>query len=83
LVIAMPPIAEPTNAPAAHGAVVRAECHGVKPSPFCRNTLKIITIPPSEPMNTIENTIPARYDRCAKTDGSTSGVRPARCRRIW
>src|SRR6266851_391765 len=34
----MPPTAEPMNAPAAHGAVVTAECQGVKPSPFCRNT---------------------------------------------
>src|SRR5690242_1053751 len=79
----MPPMADPTNAPAAHGAVVTAECQGVKPRPFCRNTLKIITRPPSEPVNTTENTTPARYGRCRKTDGSTSGSRPARCRRTW
>ena len=82
LLIAMPPAAEPMNAPAAHGAVVMAECHGVKPSPFCRNTLKIITMPPSEPVNTIENTMPARYGPCRNRDGSTSGSRPARWRRI-
>src|SRR5271166_3021134 len=83
LLIAMPPAAEPTNAPAAHGAVVMAECHGLKPSPFCRNTLKIITMPPSEPVNTIENTMPARYGPRRNRDGSTSGSRPARWRRTW
>ena len=69
----MPPAAEPMNAPAAHGAVVMAECHGLKPSPFCRNTLKIITMPPSEPVNTIENRMPGyRPGRAGRRDASTT-----------
>jgi hypothetical protein len=54
----MPPIAEPTKAPAAHGAVLSAECQGEKPSSACRKTLKISTIPPIEPTNTSENPTP-------------------------
>lgn len=54
----MPPIAEPMNAPPAHGAVVMAECQGVKPRPTCRTTLKASTMPPIEPTNTSENTTP-------------------------
>jgi hypothetical protein len=37
---------------------------------------------PGEPVNTIENTMPARYGPCRNKDGSTSGSRPARWRRI-
>ncbi len=73
----MPPTAEPTNAPAAQGAVVRAECQGVKPRPFCRNTLKIITMPPSEATNTIENTMPGPV-RPVREDGQLDQRGPAR-----
>ena len=40
-------------------------------------------MPPSEPVNTIENTMPARYGPRRNRDGSTSGSRPARWRRTW
>ena len=53
-------IPEPMNAPAAHGAVVIAECQGEKPSPVCKNTLKIKTIPPIEATNTSEHRTPNR-----------------------
>ena len=78
LAIEMPPAAEPTNAPAAHGAVVSAECHGENPSPACRNTLNTSTIPPIELTNTTENATPAVYRGERKMPGSTSGVAPAR-----